>query len=77
MTIETKYNIGDEVWAIVENRAQCLRIEGVAISTLGEIFDDSGKLISYRIRIKYYFGDGEWANDVNCFPTKEELLKSL
>ena len=77
MTIETKYNIGDEVWAIVENRAQCLRIKGVAVSTLAETFDESGKLISYRIRIKHYFGDGEWANDVDCFPTKEELLKSL
>ena len=77
MTIETKYDIGDEVWAIVENRAQCLRIEGVAVSTLAETFDESGKLISYRISIKYYFGDGEWANDIDCYPTKEELLKSL
>lgn len=77
MVIETKYDIGDEVWVIVENRAQHLRIEGVAVSTLGETFDESGKLISYRIRINYYFGDGEWVNDVDCFPTKEELLKSL
>lgn len=77
MTIETKYNIGDEVWAIVENRVQCLRIEGVAVRTLGETFDESGKLISYRIRINYYLGDGDWVNDVDCFPTKEELLKSL
>lgn len=77
MTIETKYNIGDEVWAIVENRVQCLRIEGVKINTLDETFNESGKLVSYRIRIKYYLGDGEWVNDINCFPTKEELLKSL
>ena len=60
MTIETKYNIGDYVWAIVDNRAQCLRIEGMAVSTLAETFDESGKLISYRIEIKYYFGDGDW-----------------
>jgi hypothetical protein len=77
MTIETKYNIGDEVWTIVENRAQCLRIEGLAVSTSNETFDDSGKLISYRIRINYYLGDGVWVNDVDCCPTKEELLKSL
>ena len=77
MTIETKYNIGDKVWAIVENRAQCLRIEGIAISTLGETFNESGKLVSYRIEIKYYFGDGDWAHDADCFSTKEELLKSL
>ena len=77
MTIETKYNIGDYVWAIVENRAQRLRIECVKVSTLKETFDESGKLISYRIGIKYYLGDGEWVNDINCFSTKEELLKSL
>lgn len=77
MTIETKYSPGDKVWAIVENRAQCLRIEGIAVRTLGETFDESGKLISYRIGIKYYLGNGEWVNDVACFPTKEELLKSL
>lgn len=77
MTIETKYNIGDEVWVIVENRAQCLRIEGVAVSTLSETFDESGKLISYRIRINYYLGDGYWVNDSDCFPTKEELIRSL
>ena len=77
MTIETKYNIGDEVWAVVENRAQCLRIEGVMINTLDETFNECGKLVSYRIRIKYYLGDGYWVKDIDCFPTKEELLKSL
>lgn len=77
MTIETKYSPGDKVWAIVENRAQCLRIDGVMANTLAETFDESGKLVSYKIKIKYYLGDGEWANDINCFPTKEELLKSL
>lgn len=77
MTIETKYSPGDKVWAIVENRVQCLRVEGVAVNTLGETFDESGELVSYRVRIKYYLGDGEWVNDINCFPTREELLKSL
>jgi hypothetical protein len=77
MTIKTKYNIGDEVWVIVENRAQCLRIEGMAVSTFAEIFDENGKLMSYMVIIDYYLEDGEWVNDIRCFPTKEELLKSL
>lgn len=77
MIIETKYSPGDKVWAIVENRAQCLRIEGVMINTIDEIFNDSGELVSYRLRIKYYLGDGEWVNDIDCYPTKEELIKSL
>ena len=77
MTIETKYSPGDNVWVIVENRAQCMRIECVAISTLSETFDESGKLVSYKIRINYYLGDGVWVNDINCFPAKEDLIKSL
>ena len=39
MTIETKYNIGDEVWVIFENRAQCLSIEGVMIPKSAELGD--------------------------------------
>lgn len=77
MTIETRHNIGDKVWTIVDNRAQCLRIEGVMINTLSETFDESGKLVSYRVRIKYYLGGGNWMHDVNCFSTKEDLIKSL
>lgn len=77
MTIETKYSPGDKVWAIVENRAQCLRVDGVMVNTLAETFDESGKLVSYKIKIKYYLGDGEWVNDINCFPTKDELIESL
>ena len=77
MTIETKYSPGDKVWVIFENKAQCLRIEGVMINTLSETFDESGKLVSYRVRIKYYLGGGNWAHDDNCFSTKEDLIKSL
>lgn len=77
MTIETKYSPGDKVWLIFENRAQCMRIEGVMLNTLDETFNESGKLVSYRIRIKYYLGDGYWVNDIDCFPTKEELIRSL
>lgn len=77
MTIETKYSPGDKVWLIFENRAQCMRIEGVMLNTLGETFDESGKLISYRVRIKYYLGGGNWVHDGDCFSTKEELIESL
>lgn len=77
MTIETKYSPGDKVWAIVENRAQCLSVDSVVVSTLAETFDESGKLVSYRVIIKYYLGGGNWAHDDNCFSTKEDLIKSL
>ena len=48
--MKTKFKNGDEVWVIFENRAQCLRIEGVAVSTLAETFDESGKLNNYEIQ---------------------------
>jgi hypothetical protein len=49
MTIETKYSPGDKVWAIVENRAQCLRVDSVAVSTLTETFDE---IEQYFVNIK-------------------------
>lgn len=68
MTIETKYNIGDEVWWY----------------WLGSRVIASGKFIGYRKgkdNIKYAVigtTDGTVYIEVNrLFPTKEELLKSL
>lgn len=68
MTIETKYNIGDEVWWL----------------WLGSCVIASGKVIGYRKakdRIIYAAisaADGTVYIEVNrLFPTKEELLKSL
>ena len=71
MTIETKYNIGDEVWAIVDNKPQKCRvgrIDTVHIGLLSRIsyfllFDQQ----QYRFECKEEF----------VFHTKEELLKSF
>lgn len=64
MTIETKYNIGEEVWVMTLNKTPiCQRITKIYI--LGDS------------TIKYSFlniGDRE---EKYLFPTKEELLKSL
>lgn len=71
MTIETKYNIGDEVWcANIFGEPSKLKIYGIDIEILGK-----------RTFISYYVG----LNEETCtlekeqllFPTKEELLKSL
>lgn len=78
MTIETKYNIGDRVWAIVENRVQYLCIQDFAIETSNVVFNDKCEFVSCGLREQYYLGDCEWAAEEDmCFPTKEELLKSL
>lgn len=77
MTIETKYNIGDRVWVIVENRVQHLSIQDFAIETSKVVFNDKGEFVSCVLRIQYYLRDSEWVEEDMCFPTKEELLKSL
>lgn len=77
MTIETEYNIGDAVWVIAGNELQKLRIQECKVSTARATRSEDGKFQVIECRIVYYFGDGEWASESKCFPTKEELLKSL
>ena len=73
MTIETKYNIGDEVWCIY-CRIKVFTIEGVRVTT-----KDVKKFCIKRFKetVIEYLIDGEWVNEYDIFPTKEELLKSL
>ena len=67
MTIETKYNIGDEVW----------------YKGFEEPFQDEISNIHINIDclkntyIYYEFFDGTIKEEYQLFPTKEELLKSL
>jgi hypothetical protein len=82
MTIETKYNIGDEVWFLEDNHAQNGVVTGLRFMYgKGEFF---GMLIDHtEIVHTDYFLRGEFIHS-GCileerflFPTKEELLKSL
>ena len=70
MKIETKYNIGQEVWVIYHNEPT----KGI----VGRI--DTTRIGSFS-QIIYYlnFGQNEPVIRKECslFPTKEELLKSL
>ena len=77
MTIETKYNIGDEVWVIAENKVQRLWIKEVTASANNATRSEDGKLKVLEFRIVYHFENGEQVSESKCFPTKEELLKSL
>ena len=64
MTIETKYNIGDEVWVkTYSGNVYCNRITGIHIKQDG--------LIVYSL---LNFAD---RTEDELFPTKEELLNSL
>lgn len=68
MKIETKYNIGDEVWFIFDGKP----LNGKIV-----------KISEYTIKIKVRFKDGKdylFSREIKgfeLFPTKEELLKSL
>lgn len=65
MTIETRYNIGDEVWFMYRNKVFSGRVIGIFLRP---------NSISYKI---VSIIRGMWFSEPNLFPTKEELLKSL
>lgn len=70
MTIETKYNIGDEVWFLSYHYPRKARICGMSIYVT-----NSGEItLIYSLAEK----DVYWhKQERDLFPTKEELLKSL
>lgn len=72
MTIETKYNIGDEVW--FDNKGAYIKGEINEINITVEF--DNCVVVQYLIGIdneEYYWERHEY----ELFPSKEELLKSL
>ena len=71
MTIETKYNIGDEVWVqTLTNGVQKWKIQEITI----EIAENGKYRELYKIEAGGYY---YIAYLCELFPTKEELLKSL
>ena len=74
MTIETKFNIGDVVWLMKENKPTTRVvsfIEIIAASTTSECF------IQYGLKVEGVKGIVERVVENHLFSTKEELLKSL
>ena len=70
MTIETKYNIGDEVWFLSYNSPRKARMCGMSIY----VQNSSEITILYSLNEK----DVYWhKREQDLFPTKGELLKSL
>lgn len=70
MTIETKYNIGDEVWTINSMREPII-VKVLRITIISK---------ANSTHIDYNVFDGEcsmYREEIILFPTKEELLKSL
>lgn len=66
MTVETKYNIGQKVWGIINNKVQEVEIINIHIHSYPN-----------KCIIRYGIGMFETIDEENVFPTKEELLKSF
>jgi hypothetical protein len=72
MTIETRYDIGDEVWFIVNGR-----IAEFIVSQVSIVKTEHNAYITYGLRTKNEPIITFDATEKFLFPTKEELLKSL
>lgn len=72
MTIETKYNIRDEVWGIVSGGAHKLKIRSIVPH-----YSEAYQVIKYGFEKTPYMGHFDLIEEQNLFPTKEELINSL
>jgi hypothetical protein len=72
MTIETKYNIGDEVWFMWRNTIASGNVQ-FGLCTLNR---DSSVTITYDVATNL-ISIPLTCRESEIFPTKEELLKSL
>ena len=74
MAIETKYNIGDEVWLMYENRAVTAKVISMKVTVEELMFGTIIENIYYRIKNQRF--DRE-ISEPHIYASKEELLKSL
>lgn len=69
MKIETKFNIGDTVWAMNDNKALSFTVSRIDVSVVGNKVG-----ISYMVSL-YGLYLGREEQDI--FATKKELIESL
>lgn len=74
MTIETKYDIGQEVFVMLYKSIGRFPIKAIRIKRK---IEQKFCVKPYEWTTIEYLVDGEWLNEDKLFPTKEELLKSL
>ena len=70
MKIETKYNIGDEVWYILGTNAHKGKVLGITFTKIDEMLTGYYYNVSCGVSHASLY-------EKHLFPTKEELLKSL
>lgn len=82
MDIKTKYNIGQEVWVMYNNKPTCLTIASLDIwlhqKQLGVIYYmQPYEIDPLKMSNVEYIPYNRAFYEKDVFPTKEELLKSL
>ena len=70
MTIETKYNIGDEVWFMNEGEPTSEKIVRIDVEQY-----EQKQFVEYTVVLSDVILTSFYEQEV--FPTKEELIKSL
>ena len=71
MQINTKYSLGDEIYAMGINKVLVEHIKSISINIT---LDHKGNLIT---ETRYETSNSWWLNENAVFSTKEELLASL
>lgn len=72
MTIETKYNIGDEVWGEWYREIVKFKVKGISIIVVGM----QPSILYDLVDTQDCTNEADMTEEY-LFPTKEELLKSL
>lgn len=71
MKIETKYNVGQQVWTVNDKHAIRFVITAVMVVESMSVPDIS------VISIKYKGNIIDWTDEVDCYLTKEELIEKI
>lgn len=72
MTIETKYDIGQKVYTVINLKIRCLTIERIRSYHTANMTQNK-----YGFSPNPYIGIYDSIEEKDLFPTKEELLNSL
>jgi hypothetical protein len=74
MTVETKFNIGDEVWLMYDNMAITAQVIEMNVEIRENYLSVVNANCYCKIKSPHFTRE---IHDSRIFPTKEELLKSL
>ena len=82
MNIETKFNIGEDVFLLYDNKIIEVKITNISISVSGKNIDYKHAIKQEPISIYYFYRDKSTTHshkslEYEIFKTKQELLNSL